>query len=204
MKFLKAFINEIREYKDLHRALGAFVCCLLIIGLCIVSFSADIDKLVEKNYSLLTENDDLKYKLDNLHGDYDRLHQEFESVSAQYDDIQKEIQNYKDQQATIDDLNAQLSDLQKQYNNLSKENETLQAQLDSVSSNGSANGWRLPIPGSSGYSSASSSSDTVWIPEDGEKYHSIPDCGRMNPNTATQTTRSSAEAMGYDACSKCW
>lgn len=44
----------------------------------------------------------------------------------------------------------------------------------------------------------------VWIPATGEKYHSIPDCGRMNPDTATQVTRSEAEAMGYEPCSKCF
>ena len=38
----------------------------------------------------------------------------------------------------------------------------------------------------------------------GEKYHSIPNCGRMNPNTARQVSKSEAEAMGYGPCSKCY
>lgn len=44
----------------------------------------------------------------------------------------------------------------------------------------------------------------VWIPATGEKYHSIPNCGRMNPDTARQVSKSDAESMGYDPCSKCY
>lgn len=44
----------------------------------------------------------------------------------------------------------------------------------------------------------------VWIPATGEKYHSIPNCGRMNPDTARQVFQSEAEAMGYEPCSKCY
>lgn len=46
--------------------------------------------------------------------------------------------------------------------------------------------------------------DMVWIPATGEKYHSIPNCGRMNPNKARQISRSDAISRGYDACQKCW
>lgn len=48
------------------------------------------------------------------------------------------------------------------------------------------------------------SDDMVWIPVAGEKYHSIPNCGRMNPDKARQISRSDAEAGGYEACQKCW
>ena len=73
------------------------------------------------------------------------------------------------------------------------------------------------VSGSQSYASESSSytSDaksaetqsygtTVWIPATGEKYHSIPNCGRMNPAKARQVTKSEAEAMGYTPCSKCY
>ena len=36
----------------------------------------------------------------------------------------------------------------------------------------------------------------VWLSETGEKYHNIPDCGRMNPNKARQVTQSEAERHG--------
>lgn len=44
----------------------------------------------------------------------------------------------------------------------------------------------------------------VWLSATGSKYHSKNNCGRMNPSTARQVSKSSALAMGYDACSKCW
>lgn len=44
----------------------------------------------------------------------------------------------------------------------------------------------------------------VWLSETGSKYHSIPDCGNMNPNKAYQVSRSAAESQGYEACKKCW
>lgn len=46
--------------------------------------------------------------------------------------------------------------------------------------------------------------EMVWLPATGEKYHKVPDCGRMNPDKATQVTRSEAEARGYEACKKCY
>ena len=49
-----------------------------------------------------------------------------------------------------------------------------------------------------------SDTEYVWIPEHGHKYHNKPDCGNMNPNTATEVTREQAEAEGYGACKKCF
>lgn len=49
-----------------------------------------------------------------------------------------------------------------------------------------------------------SSGAMVWIPATGEKYHSIPDCGRMNPAKASQITESEAISRGYAPCSKCF
>lgn len=46
--------------------------------------------------------------------------------------------------------------------------------------------------------------EMVWIPETGSKYHSIPDCGRMNPDKAYQMSQANAEAQGYGRCKKCW
>ena len=49
-----------------------------------------------------------------------------------------------------------------------------------------------------------SQEEMVWISATGSKYHSIPDCGNMNPDNATEMTRSQAEAAGYKACKKCY
>ena len=50
----------------------------------------------------------------------------------------------------------------------------------------------------------SSGGGMVWSSATGEKYHSVPDCGRMNPNKATKMTQSQAESIGLGRCSKCF
>lgn len=50
----------------------------------------------------------------------------------------------------------------------------------------------------------SSNGDMVWISATGSKYHSINNCGTMNPNRASQMNRSDAETKGYEACQKCY
>lgn len=47
-------------------------------------------------------------------------------------------------------------------------------------------------------------SATVWLSATGEKYHSIPNCGNMNPDKARQISEADAIAQGYTACSKCF
>ncbi len=44
----------------------------------------------------------------------------------------------------------------------------------------------------------------VWISETGSKYHRVNDCGKMNPDRASQISLSQAQQLGYDACSKCY
>ncbi|KIL07004.1 cell wall-binding protein [Clostridium botulinum] len=45
--------------------------------------------------------------------------------------------------------------------------------------------------------------ETAYLSATGEKYHSRPDCGRMNPNKAIKTTVNKAK-QNHKACSKCW
>lgn len=49
-----------------------------------------------------------------------------------------------------------------------------------------------------------SQEEMVWISATGSKYHSIPDCGNMNPDKAYQEPVSQAEAQGYEPCKKCF
>lgn len=44
----------------------------------------------------------------------------------------------------------------------------------------------------------------VWLSATGEKYHSINNCGRMNPDNARQVTEEYAISSGFEKCSKCW
>ncbi|MCY6960003.1 hypothetical protein [Clostridium brassicae] len=43
----------------------------------------------------------------------------------------------------------------------------------------------------------------VWLSETGKKYHSISNCGRMNPNRARKVSIEQAESLGCGTCSKC-
>ncbi len=43
----------------------------------------------------------------------------------------------------------------------------------------------------------------VWVSATGSKYHSIPDCGNMNPNKASKITLSEAQSRGLEPCKKC-
>lgn len=43
----------------------------------------------------------------------------------------------------------------------------------------------------------------VWLSETGKKYHSISNCGRMNPNRARKVSIEEAESLGCGPCSKC-
>lgn len=56
----------------------------------------------------------------------------------------------------------------------------------------------------SGAASDSADSQKVWISATGHKYHSINDCGNMNPDRATQVTEQQAIDMGLGKCSRCW
>jgi len=49
----------------------------------------------------------------------------------------------------------------------------------------------------------SGSSTMVWLSATGEKYHTINNCGNMNPDKAYQVTKEKAEADGKEPCSKC-
>lgn len=49
----------------------------------------------------------------------------------------------------------------------------------------------------------SSNDVMVWISATGSKYHTINDCGNMNPNKARQMTEEEAEKQGYEPCKKC-
>lgn len=53
-------------------------------------------------------------------------------------------------------------------------------------------------------SNNSSSTAMCWLSAAGSKYHSINNCGRMNPNNARQVTIAEAERQGYGRCKKCW
>lgn len=61
-----------------------------------------------------------------------------------------------------------------------------------------------PEPTPKPASEPNDASTMVWLSATGKKYHSVNDCGNMNPSKATQVTESEAISRGKGKCSKCW
>lgn len=156
---------------------------------------------------------------------YNELKSEYDSIEQQFNEQKDEIETLKsensEQQDQIESLEDKNSDLKEKVNTLKSEKKKLKTEnaslktkaekASSTSSNSSSsssnsdshNGGRR-IGSYSSDSSSDSEETMVWLSETGSKYHSIPDCGRMNPDKARQVTESDAESMGYGRCSKCF
>lgn len=162
-----------------------------------------------KTEELQKEVDNLSSQYEELQKNYKNLDKEYQELLSEHETLQSEIEKYQDQQKTIDELNNQVAELQNQNNTLQAEKESLASQVSSLQDSQSqdnassgGNGWR--IPGAVSNASSDSSGGMVWLSATGDKYHSINNCGRMNPNNATQVSQSDAEARGYGRCSKCF
>ena len=193
-------LQKVKQYILRNKVLVAITACLVII---LLAMSGTVSSAVDQRQELTEEYEDLE-------NSYDSLSSQYHTIQSLYNDIKDELTNYQDQQATIDDLNTQLTDLQEKYDTLSAENEELKAENEELKSQVSSLQAKASSTSSSSSNTSGSSSSNdsgggmVWLSATGSKYHSIPDCGNMNPNNARQVSRSSAEAQGYDACSKCW
>lgn len=193
-------LQKVKQYILRNKVLVAITACLVIF---ILAMSGTVSSAVDQRQELTEEYEDLE-------NSYDSLSSQYHTIQSLYNDIKDELTNYQDQQATIDDLNTQLTDLQEKYDTLSAENEELKAENEELKSQVSSLQAKASSTSSSSSSTSSFSSSNdssggmVWLSATGSKYHSIPDCGNMNPNNARQVSRSSAESQGYDACSKCW
>ena len=199
-------VQKLKQYILRNKILVAVTACLVI---CILAMSGTVSSAVDERDLMSNQLQEQTEQYDELQSNYDDLSAKFDELQSNYNDLETELTNYQDQQETIDSLNAQLTDLQEKYDTLAAENEELKAEVaqpeNSSGGGGTGSGGGiLYIPGSSSESSNDSVGGMVWLSETGSKYHSIPDCGNMNPNKARQVSRSSAEAQGYDACSKCW
>ena len=193
-------LQKVKQYILRNKVLVAITACLVII---LLAMSGTVSSAVDQRQELTEDYEDLE-------NSYDSLSSQYHTIQSLYNDIKDELTNYQDQQATIDDLNTQLTDLQEKYDTLSAENEELKAENEELKSQVSSLQAKASSTSSSSSSTSSFSSSNdssggmVWLSATGSKYHSIPDCGNMNPNNARQVPRSSAESQGYDACSKCW
>lgn len=193
-------LQKVKQYILRNKVLVAITACLVIF---ILAMSGTVSSAVDERDLMSNQLQEQTEQYEELQSNFEDLSNQYNDLLSDYDILNAELTNYQDQQTTIDDLNTQLTDLQGKYDTLSAENEELKSQVSSLQTKASSTS-----SSSSSTSSFSSSNDSsggmVWLSATGSKYHSIPDCGNMNPNNARQVSRSSAEAQGYDACSKCW
>ena len=193
-------LQKVKQYILRNKVLVAITACLVV---CILVMSGTVSSAVDERDLMSNQLQEQTEQYEELQSNFEDLSNQYNDLLSDYDILNAELTNYQDQQTTIDDLNTQLTDLQGKYDTLSAENEELKSQVSSLQTKASSTS-----SSSSSTSSSSSSNDSgggmVWLSATGSKYHSIPDCGNMNPNNARQVSKSSAEARGYDACSKCW
>ena len=193
-------LQKVKQYILRNKVLVAITACLVIF---ILAMSGTVSSAVDERDLMSNQLQEQTEQYEELQSNFEDLSNQYNDLLSDYDILNAELTNYQDQQTTIDDLNTQLTDLQGKYDTLSAENEELKSQVSSLQAKASSTS-----SSSSSTSSFSSSNDSsggmVWLSATGSKYHSIPDCGNMNPNNTRQVSRSSAESQGYDACSKCW
>ena len=199
-------VQKVKQYILKNKVLISITACLVIF---ILAMSGTVSSAVNDRELMSDQLQEQTEQYEDLQSNFDDLSAQYDDLNGSYDTLQAELANYQDQQETIDTLNAQLTDLQEKYDTLSAENEELKAENEELKSQASSLQAKASSASSSSSTSSSSSSNDsgggmVWLSATGSKYHSIPDCGNMNPNNARQVSRSSAEAQGYDACSKCW
>ena len=200
-------VQKVKQYILKNKVLISITACLVIFILAMSS--GTVSSAVNDRELMSDQLQEQTEQYEDLQSNFDDLSAQYDDLNGAYDTLQAELANYQDQQETIDTLNAQLTDLQEKYDTLSAENEELKAENEELKSQASSLQAKASSASSSSSTSSSSSSNDsgggmVWLSATGSKYHSIPDCGNMNPNNARQVSRSSAEAQGYDACSKCW
>ncbi len=88
------------------------------------------------------------------------------------------------------------------YNEGSSSNNT--SSSSSNNSTNTNNNYDAPQPPAEQPTYSEPQGNMVWKSATGSKYHSINNCGKMNPAKATQLTEGDAIAQGLERCSKCW
>lgn len=115
--------------------------------------------------------------------------------------VKTEFDNKSSKTSTKKKSSSKSSSSSKKSSNTSKSNSSSSTSKKSSSSSSSNK--------SSNSSSNSSVESTpvggqVWLSATGTKYHSKPNCGRMDPNKARQISLSEAKSRGFEPCSKCF
>ena len=169
----------------------------------------EYDRLVLDSEALRDSNESLSSQLETLSARFEKVEREKAALASGYDDLQNQL----------DQLKRDYITLQAKYKEATSSPTPSPTPIPTPtpdpepSSESESGTWGIPNfsgggsgswNNNTGYDSVESSGGTAWLSATGEKYHSIPNCGRMNPNTAVKTTVAAAEASGYEQCRNCW
>ena len=154
-----------------------------------------------KSYAAVQKQyDELKSKYDSVKKQFNAQEDEIETLKNENSEKQDQIESLEDKNS---DLKEKVNTLRSEKKKLKTENASLKTKAEKTSSISSSHGG-MPVSSYSSDSSSDSEGTMVWLSETGSKYHSIPDCGRMNPDKARQVTESDAESMRYGRCHNCF
>ena len=189
--------EKILKNKKLSTTIATLICAVVILT-----------GISTYNINL---NNDLIQTNNSLNEQYEQLNFNYNKMNADYKSVKKELENYQDQQDKIDELEesilelqSQLTELKSKNDSLFSENNTLKSDNESLKSENNSLKTKQTSGNNSLYNSGGSSSTMVWIPATGSKYHNKSNCGNMNPSTAQQVSKSTAESWGYTPCKKCY
>ena len=155
-----------------------------------------------KSYAAVQKQyDELKSKYDSVEKQFNAQEDEIETLKNENSEQQDQIESLEDKNS---DLKEKVNTLRSEKKKLKTENASLKTKAEKASSTNSGSRGGMPVSNYSSDSSSDSEETMVWLSETGSKYHSIPDCGRMNPDKARQVTESDAESMGYGRCHNCF
>ena len=155
-----------------------------------------------KSYAAVQKQyDELKSKYDSVEKQFNAQEDEIETLKNENSEQQDQIESLEDKNS---DLKEKVNTLRSEKKKLKTENASLKTKAEKASSANSGSRGGMPVSNYSSDSSSDSEETMVWLSETGSKYHSIPDCGRMNPDKARQVTESDAESMGYGRCHNCF
>ena len=184
--------------------------CIVIACMIVISWFGSVN-----------ESGKLRNAMADLQTSYDKLEENYSQLETDYDKLEKNYQRAEEKLAGVEDQKEQIDALKKQTSELTEANKKLTEEKDSLNAQLADQAEKLKAAeaksaaaqtasdtsqssGSLGNTSTEEVGSMVWISATGSKYHSIPNCGRMDPNRATQMSVSEAQSRGYTPCSKCF
>ena len=166
------------------------ICLVVSLGIGIASGSTNMTKADYNN--LVVQNEQLENRiveLDKLLEVNKKEVSELQEKKEEADRIAKEEAERKAEAERLAKEEAERK-AEEEAERLAQQQQSSSNYVSSVGSGGSTQ-QETPI------------GTTVWLSESGSKYHSINNCGKMNPSKARQVTLESALSQGYTACTKC-